>query len=59
MKFAPLMLAACLLAVPALAHETTIGSLEILHPNIPLPAAGAAMANGYMTIVNHGDLPLF
>ena len=33
--------ASLLLAVPALAHEVKVGDLEIIHPNIPQPAASA------------------
>jgi periplasmic copper chaperone A len=43
-----------LLAGPALAHEFKVGDLEIIHPNIPEPAASAKSAGGYMTIVNSG-----
>lgn len=46
--------AALLLAVPALAHEVTVGNLEFIHPHIPQPAASAKTAGGYMAIVNNG-----
>lgn len=49
--------AALLLAVPALAHEVTVGDLQIIHPNIPQPAASAKAAGGFMAIVNNGTEP--
>jgi copper(I)-binding protein len=50
-----LALVACLLlAFPAVAHVVTFGDLEIIHPNIPQPAASAKSAGGYMAIVNTG-----
>lgn len=50
-----LALAASLLfASPALAHEVTVGDLQIVHANIPQPAASAKSAGGYMAITNSG-----
>ena len=46
--------AALLLAVPAFAHEVTVGDLEFIHPHIPQPAASAKAAGGYVAIVNNG-----
>ena len=43
-----------LLAGPALAHEVTVGDLEIIHANIPQPAASAKAAGGFMAITNTG-----
>jgi periplasmic copper chaperone A len=42
------------LAAPALAHEVTVGDLQIIHPHIPQPAASAKAAGGFMAIVNNG-----
>lgn len=46
--------AALALAAPALAHEVTVGDLQIIHPHIPQPAASAKAAGGFMAIVNNG-----
>jgi periplasmic copper chaperone A len=46
--------ASLLLAGPALAHEVTVGDLQIIHPHIPQPAASAKAAGGFMAIVNTG-----
>ena len=46
--------AALLLAMPALAHDVTQGDMQIIHPNIPQPAASAKAAGGFMVIVNNG-----
>jgi len=40
--------AALFIAAPALAHDLTVGDLQIIHPHIPQPAPGA------MAIVNNG-----
>lgn len=49
--------AALALAAPALAHEVTVGDLQIIHPHIPQPAASAKAAGGFMAIVNNGTEP--
>lgn len=41
-------------AAPVLAHEVTVGDLQIIHPHIPQPAASAKAAGGFMAIVNNG-----
>lgn len=46
-----------LIAAPALAHEVKVGDLEIIHANIPQPAASAKAAGGYMAISNAGTEP--
>ena len=46
--------ATLLLAIPALAHEVKVGDLEIIHANIPQPAATAKAAAGIMAITNTG-----
>mgnify|MGYP001764952924 CR=1 FL=1 len=46
--------AALLLSSPLLAHEITVGDLQIIHPHIPQPAATAQAAGGFMVIVNKG-----
>jgi periplasmic copper chaperone A len=46
--------AALLFAVPVLAHEVTVGDLQIIHASIPQPAASAKAAGGFMAIVNTG-----
>jgi hypothetical protein len=48
------LLAALILSAPATAHEIVAGDLQIIHPHIPQPAAGAKAAGGYMAIVNSG-----
>lgn len=49
------LLASLLLAHPVHAHGVTAGDLEIIHPNVPQPAASAMAAAGYMGISNSGD----
>ncbi len=50
-----LTLAATLfLAAPVLAHEVTVGDLQIIHANIPQPAESAMAAGGFMAISNNG-----
>jgi len=46
--------AALFIAAPVLAHEVTVGDLQIIHPHIPQPAASAKAAGGFMAIVNNG-----
>jgi copper(I)-binding protein len=48
------LLATILFAAPVLAHEITVGDLQIIHPHIPQPAASAKAAGGFMAIVNNG-----
>jgi copper(I)-binding protein len=48
---------ALILATPALAHEVTVGDLQIIHPHIPQPAATAKAAGGFMAITNTGTEP--
>lgn len=50
-------LALCFTATMAQSHEFTLGNLEVIHPNIPLPAHGALSAAGYMVISNSGATP--
>jgi periplasmic copper chaperone A len=54
MKSVLTLLAAFLLAAPALAHDVTVGDLQIIHPHIPQPSASAKAAGGYMVIANNG-----
>jgi periplasmic copper chaperone A len=49
------LVAALLLAAPALAHEIVAGDLQIIHPHIPQPAASAKAAGGFMAITNNGS----
>lgn len=51
------LLAALLLGSAAHAHQITAGDLEIIHPAIPAPFAGAKSAAGFMAIVNNGTEP--
>ncbi len=51
------LLAALMLGSAASAHQITVGTLEIVHPNIPTPFAGAKSAAGYMALVNNGADP--
>ncbi|MDQ2065240.1 copper chaperone PCu(A)C [Xinfangfangia sp. CPCC 101601] len=57
MKLVLPLLAAMLFSTAATAHSTNHGTLEIIHPNIPQPAATAKTAGGYMAISNEGDTP--
>lgn len=52
-RFLTLAAALCL-AAPVLAHEVTVGDLQIIHANIPAPAESAMAAGGFMAIVNNG-----
>ena len=54
MKHAFGLIAALMISTAAHAHGVTHGSIEIIHPNIPQPAAGAKTAAGYMGISNEG-----
>ena len=49
------ILAALFLATAANAHGVKLGDIEIIHPNIPQPAATAKAAGGYMAISNEGS----
>ncbi len=51
---AALLLALSLKATPSLAHQYVVGDIEVMHPYAPPTPPGAAMAAGYMEIVNHG-----
>jgi periplasmic copper chaperone A len=51
------LLSALFLAAPVMAHEITVGELQIIHPHIPQPAASAKAAGGFMAIVNNGTEP--
>lgn len=48
------LIASLMLTSSALAHGVTAGDIEIIHPNIPQPAASAQAAAGYMGISNSG-----
>lgn len=48
------LLAALTLAPTLQAHDLTVGSIQIIHPNIPQPAFNAMTAGGYMAISNTG-----
>ncbi len=48
------LLAALMIAAPVHAHGVTQGEIEIIHPNIPQPAATAQAAGGYMGVSNNG-----
>lgn len=54
MKHALGLIAALLISTAAHAHGASTGDLEIIHPNIPQPAATAKTAAGYMGISNNG-----
>lgn len=51
------ILAAALLAVPALAHDYTAGALKIGHPWARATPKGAPVGGGYLTITNTGSEP--
>ncbi len=48
------VLSALALSGPAFAHGTNKGAIEIIHPHINEPFAGAKTAAGYMSIANEG-----
>jgi len=48
------LIAALLFSTAVLAHETTVGNLQIIHAHIAVPAKGAMSAGGFMKIVNTG-----
>lgn len=48
------LMAALMISTAAAAHGVKTGDLEIIHPNIPQPAASAQSAAGYMAISNEG-----
>ena len=54
MKHILALVASLLFAVPVLAHEVTVGDLQIIHASIPQPAASAKAAGGFMAITNNG-----
>lgn len=56
LRLAVLLLALCP-GCAALAHGVTAGAIEVIHPNIPVPPAGAKSAAGYMAIANDGAEP--
>lgn len=57
MKPAFALIAALILSpVTALAHDQTIGDLQIIHPNIPQPREGAISAALYMALSNEGTM---
>jgi copper(I)-binding protein len=57
MKFSLLAAIAVLVANVAFAHDYKAGSLEIKHPWARATPKGAAVAGGYLTIVNNGTVP--
>jgi periplasmic copper chaperone A len=54
MRLAPIAACLMLLAGAAQAHDYKLGSLEIKHPWARATPKGAAVAGGYVTIVNTG-----
>jgi copper(I)-binding protein len=48
---------AAILAVPALAHDYTVGALKIHHPWARATPKGAQVGGGYMSITNTGTTP--
>jgi len=44
-----------LVATPLLAHDFTVGDLEIAHPSAPPTPPGVSSAAGYLVIVNTGE----
>ena len=49
------MMIAAALSGGVLAHEVTLGDIQIIHPHIAAPFAGAKSAAAYMVIANEGD----
>lgn len=54
MKYTLALLSALFIATAAMAHQTDVGALQIIHAHIALPAPGAMSAGGFMEIVNTG-----
>lgn len=54
-QVAMVLLAVLSVPVSALAHEYSSGEIEVVHPYAPPTPPGAAMAAGYLDIINHGD----
>lgn len=54
MRIFPSLAALFLMTTAALAHGVSHDTLEVIHPNIPKPAASAKSAAGYMAIANSG-----
>jgi copper(I)-binding protein len=61
----PLSLRACatgalaalsLMTMPLMAHEYSLGDVQVLHPYAPPTPPGVGMAAGYLEIINHGDV---
>jgi periplasmic copper chaperone A len=52
-----LSLVVALAAAPAMAHDYTVGAIEIAHPWARATPKGASVAGGYMTIRNKGTAP--
>lgn len=55
MKHSISLLAALFISSAASAHEVTVGTMQIIHANIPAPASNAQSAAGYMGISNNGS----
>lgn len=55
MKHSLSLLAALFISSAAYAHEVTVGTMQIIHANIPAPASNAQSAAGYMGISNNGS----
>ncbi|WP_424178010.1 copper chaperone PCu(A)C [Yoonia sp. TsM2_T14_4] len=52
-----LTIAALLLPTPLIAHDYTVGGLQIIHPAAGATAPTAQAGAGYFQIVNKGDQP--
>lgn len=52
---ASVLLTLSLVSMPSIAHEYSVGAIEVVHPYAPPTPPGVAMAAGYLEIVNHGD----
>ncbi|EAQ07557.1 copper chaperone PCu(A)C [Yoonia vestfoldensis] len=52
-----LMIAALLLPTSVIAHDYTVGGLQIIHPAAGATAPAAQAGAGYFQIVNKGDQP--
>jgi copper(I)-binding protein len=57
MKLVLLLTVLTTLTGATLAHDYSVGSLEIKHPWSRVTPKGASVAGGYMTIVNKGTAP--
>jgi copper(I)-binding protein len=55
MKHSLFLIVVLLLPAATFSHEVTVGTMQIIHANIPAPIPAARSAAGYMEIANSGS----